>query len=683
MEDDDKLRNLATGAVRQSKESVFQPDPRLGGYRLQNLNGTLAIPRSPRRIVHVGELQQAFNGSQNRSRQVSVAQLSQRSGRSGTNKAGADIPKEGSINPMNGQLPVIIREDEDGVKQDGSEGDDDEDVAVDPTHLDPYLQALSVTHFQPRIFIKELCAHLFMPLTVLIYMWTHKGRLYLCNRSFLLGHNRVAVGVQWASFALFAYVHFVYFWIRPVHFHVSELIMFDVLYVIRFMVVSTKYAYVSPLEHREGVLSLESLGQMRDRQVITGWSLPTPMSIQTQILLASVRQKVDLDRCLLYGYEKSHQQQQHVNKHVPRMNQVALQLQERYDGLLDSKEAKVDKDSKPEIRQSAQLGANELENKAETNNRTDDERDEVYKVNAFDLAYSLIQASQEIKVDFTAVNVVTLLHCLTPSIVRLIEGKPWAWDNNWYCYIAVVAHFYVNFFLMSSNFAFVVIAGMDIHRREFLQKRLNGILSDGYIIKPETFGKTDERVRLNMTHPNNVLAWWYMKLVLQDYGLQFFKRINAYTGLFSMFSMALVGFLIFGAIMPEVLDTTTVVLAILNAIVMFVAVTLVLVHGDETNHIRRVHATTIIHNRLDLESRITRIVALQQQSPEKAQKAALPSYVTQTKEILETLAHAVRFDNELYTVRILGFAASTDLIRAVFALSASGLAAGAKILFFD
>jgi hypothetical protein len=70
---------------------------------------------------------------------------------------------------------------------------------------------------------------------------------------------------------------------------------------------------------------------------------------------------------------------------------------------------------------------------------------------------------------------------------------------------------------------------MDVRRREFIQHRLNAFLIDGHILKNTKRG-IGEIVRVDMDVPNNILTWWYTKLVLQDYGLHYYKRINVYSG---------------------------------------------------------------------------------------------------------------------------------------------------------
>lgn len=142
-------------------------------------------------------------------------------------------------------------EEEDGVD------DDDQNVAVDPTHLDPYLQELSDTQFNSQVFIFELAAHLFMPLTVLILMWWQEGRLYLDNRAFTKFRD-FAFFVQWAIYGTFIYLCVLYFHVRPVNYSFSELLLLMALMVVRQVVIATKFAYVSPLEYREMLVLVES-----------------------------------------------------------------------------------------------------------------------------------------------------------------------------------------------------------------------------------------------------------------------------------------------------------------------------------------------------------------------------------------------------------------------------------------
>lgn len=77
------------------------------------------------------------------------------------------------------------------------------------------------------------------------------------------------------------YIHVLYFAIRPKDFYLVELMLCNVLWVIRFAVISTKYAYVSSVEYKEMSLNVETAMQKSERQVITGWRSPSSHLIET------------------------------------------------------------------------------------------------------------------------------------------------------------------------------------------------------------------------------------------------------------------------------------------------------------------------------------------------------------------------------------------------------------------
>lgn len=58
----------------------------------------------------------------------------------------------------------------------------------------------------------------------------------------------------------------------------------------------------------------------------------------------------------------------------------------------------------------------------------------------------------------------------------------------------------------------------------------------------------------------------------------------------------------------------------------------------------------------------------------------LPPYVGKTIDMLKLVATAIGIDNELLIVTVLGFKASSDLLRAIAALIASGIFALGRIL---
>ncbi|KNE55068.1 hypothetical protein AMAG_01004 [Allomyces macrogynus ATCC 38327] len=170
---------------------------------------------------------------------------------------------------------------------------EDEDISVDPTKLDPYLQALAVVQFQPWIFFRELVVH-WTPGAVLLTLFTRAGRIRARNRAFF--DWSLHCFMQWTFFAAFLVPMVLYSSGLAANWNIQmeEHINFCLIWLFRNAVVATKHAYTSPIEQAQMDEELESHDQRIDRQVLTAWHNPPSSVVELQILLASVRQSIDL-----------------------------------------------------------------------------------------------------------------------------------------------------------------------------------------------------------------------------------------------------------------------------------------------------------------------------------------------------------------------------------------------------
>jgi hypothetical protein len=71
-----------------------------------------------------------------------------------------------------------------------------------------------------------------------------------------------------------------------------ELLLLDAFWILRQLVVATKYALISPVETEAMKHEVETSQIRNDRQVITGWSMPSQTLIDTQLLLARYATKI-------------------------------------------------------------------------------------------------------------------------------------------------------------------------------------------------------------------------------------------------------------------------------------------------------------------------------------------------------------------------------------------------------
>ncbi|KAI3654751.1 hypothetical protein MP228_000131 [Amoeboaphelidium protococcarum] len=168
--------------------------------------------------------------------------------------------------------------------------------------------------------------------------------------------------------------------------------------------------------------------------------------------------------------------------------------------------------------------------------------------------------------------------------------------------------------------------------------------------------------------------------------MQYYKRINVYSGVFLLYFLALIVIIIFGALTGRSVDYTIVTLAIYNVMLYAIVLAQVLFYGQNVNHLRQIHAASVIGKLINLQTIITsyssKLDRLRNEIAKKAiWLAPLPEYFQRSAEILQVVSIAIQFNNENFTVKILGFKATSDLIQATLALAASGLVAAAQIVF--
>lgn len=146
-------------------------------------------------------------------------------------------------------------------------------------------------NFKTMVFLENLAIQLAHPLPWVYY---REGWAGLRNRDFLAPTSMFVL--QWLVFASF-YSSVVLFAVcRPAHISVAEIILLSVAFVVRQMVVATKYAYMSPVELRERQTRSLTTTRIREQEVLSVWFTLVEESVDHQLHLACIRKKLDLKR---------------------------------------------------------------------------------------------------------------------------------------------------------------------------------------------------------------------------------------------------------------------------------------------------------------------------------------------------------------------------------------------------
>ncbi|KNE56736.1 hypothetical protein AMAG_02516 [Allomyces macrogynus ATCC 38327] len=574
---------------------------------------------------------------------------------------------------------------------------EDEDISVDPTKLDPYLQALAVVH-SAWIFFRELVVH-WTPGAVLLTLFTRAGRIRAKNRAFF--DWSMPCFMQWTFFAAFLVPMVLYSsglassW----NIKMEEHINFCLIWLFRNAVVATKHAYTSPIEQAQMDEELESLEQRKDRQVLTAWHNPPSSVVELQILLASVRQSIDLTsgHFLLApdddddGHHPLARSRQcaamPASPHPPLPPSPGLpgtpapadpaapaliyDLRVRYGAYLDKttcstaaseagslapgacplvSSATGSSPPSPQPPDAADPNGGHIDAAAPhvppTSPSPTPTADGPPVIN--DLVHESHGGPTIRPLVFVAAG---FIYAMLPLLVRYCYNLPVMGGTDWAAILYTVCSMWITFMTMSSNYGFIVICIVDFHRREYLFRRLNAILWDGFVRQSEPAapsspsppptpvasptsaspttavapdaphavlneknalvgdsapapppaspannpcGAKPGLIRLDMSQSRNLLMWWYTRLILQDYGRPFLIRLSWYCGYFILYALIVGASVVANALGAFTIGPVGIVMGVFNLLTLLCALVNVLYHGMLVNDMRAAHVYTLI-----------------------------------------------------------------------------------------
>ncbi|ORZ33637.1 hypothetical protein BCR44DRAFT_1194815 [Catenaria anguillulae PL171] len=369
------------------------------------------------------------------------------------------------------------------------ENEEDEDISVDPTSLDPFLLALSITNFQPGVFLRELMLHLLQPVVILFLPFSIRLRTLAYNRQFYGGS--FLVPLQWTFMVCLIASTTVFFLDRPELIGWEEYALSVLMLVYRQAIIACKYSYTSPLELAKMEEEFETADTQYQRQVLTGWINPNRDVVETQVLLASVRQWLDL--CHGHLILKSNKPGaptplKPVAKEQQGM-QVVNDLQLRYGAYLDANNASSDAAAAATAASKSTGNSKTPSSTASPGSQHDSGPNgdsSKKRVSAWSVIVEMVMESHQCQTSQMSFRMTPLVFCILPLIVRWIMGEPVAGGTRWTAQVYTAAVFYNNYWMMTSNLGFVQICITDFRRRQFLFTRLKAMLFDGFVKVPRS-----------------------------------------------------------------------------------------------------------------------------------------------------------------------------------------------------
>ncbi|KAI8847762.1 hypothetical protein BC829DRAFT_395492 [Chytridium lagenaria] len=469
-----------------------------------------------------------------------------------------------------------------GMEKTGKEGEEFKPIRIDVNQVDPYLAALSRTDFNHVAFATELILHYFQPF-VTLFVFDPRVRVLCRNRHFIYGGNIPLTAFQIGIMICLAVVNVIAV-VDNRSFSWYQLAIFNISTLLRYIVIAIKYAYMSPIEYAEtftnGNLSPEANER---RHLLTGWNTPEESLRDMQLLLSSVRQQC----CLLSAHfdigeldAPSHPvnaEHRGVTAFATMQNdarerfggykteefvvpQVGSIVVPKGDGIEVGKTSnglgkivKTDdamNTQKPPIFPgdaqqrlpplfSAQTLPEDPSNfsndaKVEIPVETEHGKDQSRYVALWDVATGIVDESMSLSLNLNWMFLPGLFHTSIPllsfflntNILTRIDWSPHTITMTFFLHL-FVALFGMS--VMAKHFGFLMVGISDFRRREYFQRRLSAVMNDGYV------RAGGEVVRIPMDRAQNIVAWWYLRACLQDWGLNYFRRISAYTGFFLVY----------------------------------------------------------------------------------------------------------------------------------------------------
>lgn len=145
--------------------------------------------------------------------------------------------------------------------------------------LDEALQPYAEIVFHPAAFFRELFYHTLQPLPIILLAEGYTGAR---NRKYL-GHR--SMFSQWLLFGMLVTANVLFGLYPPPYLHFYELLLLDLLWLVRNSVVAIKYSYCSSRELSDMRTMVISEEVHLSRQLLTGWAQVGSRDVDRQFIV--------------------------------------------------------------------------------------------------------------------------------------------------------------------------------------------------------------------------------------------------------------------------------------------------------------------------------------------------------------------------------------------------------------
>ncbi|CAM6087286.1 unnamed protein product [Calypogeia fissa] len=409
------------------------------------------------------------------------------------------------------------------------------------------LERAADIHFDWRTFCKEFVYHTFFPLSLPLMIVWEGGMIGIINRQFW--GSRLSA-VQWFLSACF----FMLNCLTPLYVS-PDLVIVDILWVLRNMILATKYGFINKGEMHEMKQRVLPMQVHMDRTLVLAWTNPIPLRvIKRELLLSAVRK--DQIRCtsalhLVRGASnktvqsimdqlssKSDKQEQFdYSSPSPspgegsgwgRFLDAEFGFNQNFrpcpdcirhgctkslfeDRWIDLSICKISSEPGMLVPKDASFTAtDESTHSSHRSDSTDDKACVALDLPALLVAAYIIQRAGDLlkkknflhqifsspwKV-FWASAAVAFVRSVVPFATRAITGKPSTFGGaKWYNAVISISSFCISYSAMSASVMFMLAGSADFRRRYFTARLLNTMLKDGWYGDEKLHPKKREKLK--------------------------------------------------------------------------------------------------------------------------------------------------------------------------------------------
>ncbi|CAM6085117.1 unnamed protein product [Calypogeia fissa] len=574
------------------------------------------------------------------------------------------------------------------------------------------LESRAAVKFNKMVFFKEFIYHTFWPLSGPLMYYLDGGWFALSNRSFLGGDSPALVLTQlfWAAnFYLLNVVSLVYISEAKHYDFLYDIVLVDLLWGLRNLVVATKYAFLSKIEMEEMRTKRVPPYVHQYRTVLAAWKDPIPRRVlKYELLLSALRNKLILKK-YSFKLDSNVDSTQAIRDLVIDLrlskidfNSLSFSYGKRADRWLEIDCEELAKDPLAWAEAGGQVNLQYLPSR-------------LYAAHVIRQASSLRRLkrlghtllSQHLR---ACCFVLGFSHAVIPAAGRFILGGHPIPGPPWATYCVLIPSLVLISFAMVSNVGFMMVGVLDFRRRHFIAQSLDEVLRTGAYtgathvrtasmkseksskwvsIIPGMFGKrlqseseefssrngssgalSGDGIFFDFSTAESLLAWWTCRQLMVNFGYGFLKRIKYYTTCFAGYCVILLIYLVMKMLTGiKKADCYLLITVVFSIDVFLTLLALMVWPGGDANHMLQLHGTTLIRRKIRTQMKL--IKEGKHLNPEE--DLNMPRATIDT---INSIADGVKWDNTKVKLSICGFEARDQLVSVIVAVLTASMSIG-------